>query len=368
MSALGFHGATIALGFHGALGATIALGVALACTPARPDEGKGRPFPAEAFARDGCAADPEKTLPELPARAAGYCLLRGSDVLRYGNKGGGGLGAVCVELFDAECELYRSYGLSEVTVARYGDEKKSGRFVNVVLTGFDRASSAFGFFQRRALGSLAGEEAMVSPLLLPEGQGRAFLGPSVLYVWRGRQVAEFSYLSEDQTPQEMRAQSAEILPSFAAPSAASLGGGSKVPFEVEFLESLRALPPGVRITPDHWLEIAGSGPGAEAHIQGASGRYRVVLAVRADESGAKDLMRMVRQALGSPPSGKKEVMLKARRLRAGHTPESWLFVREGRTVMGLGPDESTLDELSPFEAEIELRRLAQILRQSLSRL
>jgi hypothetical protein len=336
----------------------------LGCSRSRKFEGDEPPPRIEIVATANCASDAQKTLPELPARAAGYCLLGGSDVVRYGGKAGGSLGAVCSELFNGECELYRSYGLAAVTVARYGDEKRSGRFVNAVLTEFDRASGAFGFFQLRALGDSHPESATVSPLLLPLGQGRALLGAGVLYVWRGRQVAEFTYLSEDQTPDELRAQSFEILPSFAAQTAASLGGLGRVPFEAEFLEAEQVFPVGVRLLADHWLEIPGTGPGAEAYVQGPSGRHRAVLAVRSDEASARDLLRMVRYAMGAPPSKKKDAVLKARRQRAGHEPESWLFVREGRAVVGVGPDELKPQDLTPQAAEAALAALVARLRRT----
>jgi hypothetical protein len=309
-----------------------------------------------------CAQDAERVLPELPARAGGYCLSGGSDIVRYGDAGGN-LRTACGELFNGECELYRSYGLLGVTVARYGDESHGERFVNATLTEFDKTKGALGFFQRRALGDAHPEAATVRPLVLPEGQGRAMIGAGVLYVWRGRRVLELAYLSEDETPDEMRKTSDLLLPNFALAAAERMGGSALLPFEVAFFEEEAPLL-GVRLFTDQLLELPGTGPGAEAFFSGPMGHHRVVLAIRPDEAGAKDLFRSFRFGLGGLPSTKKVQHTQMRRLRAGHEPEVWMLGREGRAVVLVGPDERHPSEYQEERAQARLLEILARLRRS----
>ena len=57
----------------------------------------------------------------FPKQAAGYCIDPNGEARTYGEAAKGTLDAVCTELLDGECEVYKGYGLKRVVTLRYID-------------------------------------------------------------------------------------------------------------------------------------------------------------------------------------------------------------------------------------------------------
>lgn len=294
-----------------------------------------RPLPAST-SRPACAPDSGALAPELPGRVGDFCLLQTMDVRRYGRGSGGGLGGICDELFGGACDRYRSYGMAAILVARLGDLRLPSRSVRVVVTEFEKPAGAFGFYARRLVGE--GHPAQSKARPFEVAWGRAAGAEGVAFVWRGRRVAELTYESDEETPDEAARAAATVLGGLVEQIANTLGGPLDVPYEVRFLEQDPVLPLGVRLLPEGPLGLQGIGEGAESFVSDTHGSYRVVLFVRADEPSAKDTLGGIQRALAAPPLSKKTRILSARRLRSGHDPESWYFSREGRVIVGVGPD------------------------------
>src|SRR5688572_3325124 len=120
--------------------------------------------------------------PELPARAVGHCVDPRIDVRSYGVGAKAPLDSVCTELFNGECELYKTYGLEAVRTFEYAPSVGTDHAVSVVVSEFRSGQGAFGFFTRRILGGGPPEALTVEPLEL-HGQGA--LGAGVAYLRRG---------------------------------------------------------------------------------------------------------------------------------------------------------------------------------------
>lgn len=304
---------------------------------------------------EACASESPVLMRDLPVKVAGFCMPAGADVRHFTVGQERGLAAICTELFDGECELYRSYGLESVRVGRYQSAQGGRAMVAVTLTEFTRPTGAFGFFQRRALGDGHPSQSPLRALSVPIG--RVFLGSSVAYVWRGRSVVEFTYLDEMATPDAIRAAGQSLLPELARATVGSLTGTSSLPYVAEFLEREPLHPMGVLPLPDGVLGWEGTGDGAIAYASGPEARYKIVLFARPDEAGAKDVLHVVQRALSAPPLTKKTRWVRGRRVRDGFAPESWIFAREGRVVLGVGPDEEAPDSLTESQAESILNKL-----------
>src|SRR4030095_10877604 len=70
----------------------------------------------------------------FPRTVEDYCIDPHGDMRAYGQNAAGTLGDVCTQLFDGECEVYKSYGLERVVTLRYIDGKGSPGTVNINLS------------------------------------------------------------------------------------------------------------------------------------------------------------------------------------------------------------------------------------------
>lgn len=270
----------------------------------------------------------------LPGAAAGFCIDRDSDIRRYGAGAGAGLDAVCVELFNGECELYKSYGLEGVKTLRYVSGENSSESVSVVVSSFRRSAGAFGFFTKRILGDQLPSQLTVRALDAVEG--RAVMGVGMAYLWRGKQMIELTFLSDEATPEEVEKRSASVLPVLASKISELLIGPVAPESSVILLEELGADQLGVEVASDQLLGVAGTGAGSLGYFSKASTPHRILVAERPDETGAKDLLRLLRRAGVSKKLKGREVY-RLRRTQEGRPPETWYLRRRGAWLFGVGP-------------------------------
>lgn len=269
----------------------------------------------------------------LPARAAGHCIDPTSDVRSYGTGAKAPLDAVCVELFNGECELYKSYGLDAVRTLRYAPLSSQTSSVSVVVSEFRSNQGAYGFFSRRILGGAPPSEKTVTPLVLA-GQGA--LGTGVAYLQRGKAVVELTYLSETETPTEVAEKAAHLLPELASAISDSLGG-PKAPPRVALVTQLAGAEElTTELPPDGLLGLVGTGPYAVTHYDGTDAAHRLVALEASDADGAGDALRLVRSA-GSAHKLKFRDVYSVRVAREENAPEIWHFRVQGRLLLGVGP-------------------------------
>lgn len=314
--------------FVGALGATIFL-----CSCDR-DEERGETPPAPVVLQKGvCEGAARSSVVGLPATVGRFCVDPNADVRRYGALGSSPLGGVCVELFNGECELYKSYGLEAVKTLRYIENGGSPATVNAVVSSFRRSAGAYGFFTRRILGDGLPSQITVKPLPV---EGRAVSGVGTAVVWRGKDVVELTYVSEEETPEEIEAHSPQILHPMAVAVADELVGQTEPERAVRFLEALGVDSLGVSVLVEGMMGVSGTGPGAVGYFSGQPMPHRIAIAERRDKAGANDLLGLLRRS-GSGQKLKGRDIIELRHTREGASPETWYLRRNDETVLAVGP-------------------------------
>ncbi len=347
------------------LGASLVL--ALVACRKEEEEGQPPPPPAPALPHR-CATVADAPLDGLPGRVGDFCLDPNIDVRRYGEGTASPLDDVCIELFNGECEVYKSYGLEGVKTTSFVSSERAGTTISVVVSRFRQSDGAFGFFTRRIIGDGLPSDVTVSPL---EVEGRAAIGPGVLYVWRGKQVVELSYVSEVETPAEVEENSRHILKRMATSIASLLIGSTSPNRGVSTLEAMKPPKFGVVVRSDGLLGMLGTGDYANAFFEADSEGFphRLVTAQRRDEAAASDLIKYLARSFPS----KKFKATKIHRIRwsgEGRPPQTWYFTQRDNLVLGVGPldrvdapstssPESRKDEARRWET-YATRRLAEL--------
>jgi hypothetical protein len=256
-------------------------------------------------------------------------------VRRYGAFASSPLDEVCIELFNGECELYKSYGLEGVKTLQYVASDSLATHVSVVVSSFRKSTGAFGFFTRRILGDGQPSQVTVKSLATT---GRAVAGTGMTILWRGKDVVELTYINEEETPQEMERNSPAVLHPLAEAIAKDLVGPTEPERGVRFLESLGADPLGVMVLVDGIMQINGTGPAAVGYFSKGEMPHRVVIAERRDDDGAADLMRLLRRT-GASEKLKDRDIIRVRTTRENAPPETWYMRRNDEVVLMLGPLE-----------------------------
>ncbi|MCH2109466.1 MAG: hypothetical protein MK135_09055 [Polyangiaceae bacterium] len=323
--------------------------------------------------RRGAAPPPELTAKKViqciesptPFQLSGdFCLEKGVDVRRYGSGAGLPLSDVCTELFNGECELYRKFGLKGVLTAQIAPRSGAAFRVSLTLSEFSKPSGAYGFFSHRVFGDAPLETVTVRPF---PASGRAVMGAGVVYAFRGTHVAELTYLSESQTPQELITSAEAELPGLARSILDGLGGAIEPPAEVTTLEGLTGVSSlGVRFTPYDIFGIKGLGSGAVAEAEQADFQSRRLIAIRATESEAKDLVR-------SLVSRGRFRQFKTRRAwwveltNPSSRPTRWYIRRVGSTIYGVSQRNSVATLQSAKDRKKEKIQFESWALQTLSR-
>lgn len=283
----------------------------------------------------------------FPRTVGEACIDPHGEIRAYGMGLPGDLDDVCVELFNGECEVYKRYGLDRVTTLRYvqGGKAATNASLAVTLSRFSRQGGAYGFFTKRVLSDSDPLNTTVKPLV---AGGAGALGSGVAYVWRGRHVLELTYVNEDESPDQLRASSAALLPEMARALADALPGEKEPLPEVQLLPEKDQIPLGVRYEAERLLDVPGAGPGVVGHYQEGDRRWRVLVAIREDEQGAGDILHSLSQAgKGWPSPFKQQRAVKVRFAPAeDQKVRTWYFARRGSVLVGVG-DEILLPGQSP---------------------
>ncbi len=273
----------------------------------------------------------------FPRVAAGYCIDPNGDARTYGEAAKGTLETVCTELLDGECEVYKNFGLKRVVTVRYIDGAGSPGTVNVIASRFASPEGAYAFFTKRVIAD--GDPVDGTPKEIAAG-GEGALGTGIAYIWRGELVAELSYANELETPEQLKATSAKVLPSLARDVGDHLPGEVNPLPAVRLLPQERLVPMGISYQHRDALGIAGLGAGAMGYYQDGEERYRVVGLARADEDSAKDVIGTLKKLPGAKPQkdlGFDAVAFSTREAEGAPQAE-WLAGRQGSNVIVVGDE------------------------------
>lgn len=344
--------------------------VACACRP-RQEQGQAPPEVITANAASvalcaGAAAEFTHTdlRPVLTPRVADFCIDPNSAPRAYGQEGEGSMDEVCTELFNGECELYKSYGLVRVTTVRFVRNDGSPAMVSANVSRFGGSEGALAFFSRRVL---ADQDPKALNLRSLPGLPYAALGTGVAYAQTGPLVVELVYVNENETPAQIRSVSEQLLPQFLEPVRTRLAD-NPLPASVRTLPEAHRLALGVSMEPKNGFGVSGLGPVATGFYEQAGKRYRIAVSDNADERTAKDVYAGARRLPGF--HALKEAPFEAFEIRQvdGDGPEVWWLIGKlGYRVAavsdepwarrGATPDEQervSLDRAAKFEV---LRRV-----------
>ncbi len=314
-----------------------------ACTKKADPAEQGSAPPPVVSSKPGACASGGGTVadvvsaPFFPRVAAGYCIDPNGEARTFGEGAKGTLETVCTELLDGECEVYKNYGLKRVVTLRYVDGAGSSGTVNVTASRFATSEGAYAFFTKRVVAD--GDPADGTPKEIAAG-GEGALGTGIAYVWRGELVAELSYSNELETPDQIKASSAKILPELARLI------GDQIPGEVNPLAAVRLLPQidlvpmGISYQHRDALGISGLGSGAVGFYQAGAQRYRVVGLSRADEDSAKDVLGTLKKLPGAKVQKDLgfDAVLFTTREAEGAPQAEWLAGRSGSSVIIVGDE------------------------------
>jgi len=319
-----------------------------ACQKERAVE-RGAPPPPIASSKPGACASGGGTVKDsvsaafFPRVAADYCVDPNSEARAFGENAPNSLDAVCTELFDGECEVYKSYGLRRVVTLRYIDGKGSPGAVNVNLSRFASAEGAYGFFTKRVVADADPAETVPAAL---EAGGSGALGSGIAYVWRADMVAELSYTNELEPPDQLKASAQRALPPIAKAMGEALPGDAHLPKAVSLLPSANRLPMGISYAAKDLLGIAGTGPGALGFYREGAERYRVFSLSRVD---VLKTLRKVDGAKALKDTGVDAVAFSIRDEESSPLV-GWVVGRKGSTVVGVGDELFVLRGKSDSQA------------------
>jgi len=305
--------------------------------------------PGACTAGGGKPTDPVSAA-HFPGVAGDYCIDPNGETRAYGENASSSLDKVCTELFDGECEVYKSYGLKRVVTLRYVDGKGSAGAINVNLSRFETKDGAYAFFSRRVIAEADPVEAAPAKL---EAGGAGALGTGIAYVWRGDHVAEISYTNEVESPEQLKQSSQRALPPLAAAIGEKLPGDKKLPASAGLLPEAARVPMGIGYEAKDVLGIAGTGAGALGYYKQDKKRWRVLSIVRADEESAKDVMKTLKKVDGAKAlkGVPFDVVSFGQREDDSSPRVDWLVARKGASVFGIGDEEHVLSsDQSPAEA------------------
>jgi len=354
-----------------AMAAAVALGLlaAPACdrkSDLEHERGAPPPPPPASASAGACQAGGGKpgdtvTAQFFPAKVQGFCVDPNGETRAYGADAPDGIDQVCLQQFDGDCEVYKSFGLERVVTLRYVDGGGSEGVVDAVLSRFASAEGAYGFFTRRLVGNA--DPAQAAPGALTAG-GAAALGSGSASVWRAKYVAELYYINPDEPPERAIALGRAVLTPLAKQIGDRLTGELALPAAARALPAEHRVPFGVAYELRDLLGVAGTGAGAFGFYRDGKQRWRVLSIERPDEAGAKDVMESLKRALDGkwekgtlPPAMQVSVSVEG-----GGPKLGWMFARSGSRVFGVGDEEYALgaDATAETVAEVCLDRAQKL--------
>jgi len=188
--------------------------------------------------------------------------------------------------------------------------------------------------------------------------GAGALGTGEAYVWRGLHVAQITYANTDEARDAFAASSERVLPGIARALGERIPGDREPPRAVALLPAEQRVPNGATYVFDDVLGVKGVGGGAVGYYADGDRRHRVLVMVRPDADGARDVVK----TFGRLPGADDEELLpfptRVFTLRGSETaPKArWWVAQAGAVVVGVGDEELVLGSTA---SEAEARSLSR---------
>jgi hypothetical protein len=179
------------------------------------------------------------------------------------------------------------------------------------------------------------------------------------YVWRGRTLAELTFVTEDtkMTPDEMARANERSTGAIARDIGSKLPGPAELPPSALALPAASRIPLGVAYYPKNALGVTSIGPVAVGYYKDGDKRWRDVAIARDGVEGAKEAFRAFRQKAGSAPvkSLGDEAVLVVIQEAPDRAKAEYVVARKGSLVAAVGDEELVLDPTTPSGALAPLK-------------
>ena len=294
--------------------------------------------------------------PFVPRSAGGYCLDPQGEPKTYGEQGKLSMDDVCTTAFDGECEVYKRFDLDRVVVLRYVDGSGGPNSVEVNLSRFKSEDGAYAMFTKRVVADGDPARATVKPMAAG-ASGAA--SSSNAYLWRGRYLAELTFVTEDtkMTPEAMARANEQSTGAIAKDIGSKLPGPAELPPAAAALPTASRIPLGVAYYPKNALGLSAIGPVAVGYYKDGDKRWRDVAVVRSDAEGAREVFRAFKLRPGSVPV--KGLADEAVQVVIQEAPDrakaDYVVARKGTLVAAVGDEELVLDPTTPSAALLPLK-------------
>jgi len=317
------------------------------CDKPKEDERRGPPPPEVAVPTPGGCAQGGGTISDavtaafFPRTLADYCIDPLGETRTYGSAASREIDAICIEAFNGDCEMYKSFGLERVVILRYVDGSGSPGAIDVVVSKYGSAEGAFGMFTKRVIsdGDPAREDAPKS--MSVDGVGA--LGAGTAYLWKGQVVVELTYTNDQQTPQQVEAAGAKLLTELAKTVAGKLPAPATLPAAAARLPNDHRIPLGIRFEPKDAFGVQGGGAGAFGYYRQGAKRFRILSVAREDADQAKDVLTALAKREGAARI--KDLGDGGVRLMVGEPDDAraeWVIARSGSQIFGVGDETAVL--------------------------
>jgi hypothetical protein len=179
------------------------------------------------------------------------------------------------------------------------------------------------------------------------------------YVWRGRYLAELTFVTEDtkMTPEAMARANERSTGAIAKDIGAKLPDPADLPPAAVALPTASRIPLGVAYYPKNALGLSGIGPVAVGYYKDGERRWRDVAIAQRDADAAKEVFRAFKSKAGSVPL--KSLGDEAVQVVVQEAPDrakaEYLVARKGSLIAAVGDEELVLDPTTPNEARAALR-------------
>jgi hypothetical protein len=286
------------------------------------------------------------------------CMDPNTPPRMYGEESSNSMDLICTELFNGECELYKSYGLRRVTTLRYVRNDGSLASVHAVVSRFGGPEGALSFYARRVLSNQDPKDITLRAIEPIEGSA---LGTGVAYFWLGPFVVELTYTNEQETPAEVKASSQDLLSKLVKARGSGLVTWG-LPSAAQVLPTRGRLPFGIAFEPRDGFGVSGLGPVATGYYELTGKRYRIAVSETASESQAKDVYAGLHRLPGR--HSLKDVAYDAfevRDIQPGRSPTTWLVGKWNARVVAVMDEPFAVDGLTQVERDaISLDRSAKM--------
>ena len=308
----------------------------------------------------------------FPRTVSGWCLDPHGDAKTFGEKGKLAINSLCDTALDGGCEEYKRMGVTRSVILHYVEGKGQGS-VEVFLSQF-AADGAYAISTARLVGEVDPTDPSMPRTIPVATTAIGALGTGKAYAWRGAYFLELTYSNDNQTPEQLRKSSDEILPKLATAIAEKIPDGPGIPDSAKLLPEKDRVPLGVLFDPKAVLGMTNVGQGAVGYYKDGNKRWRVLGISKADAEQAKDVFKSLRHAGFSELKGLGDEAMHVVLHPGPSRPKlEYVLVRKSNVVIGVGDEELLLSasggappptakpgeiELTKDEKIVKLRELA----------